>query len=787
LLVKDRDFLNCSQDLLVNVTNDPRSLLSSTAGQSLDSIDPRTGQSKCFHFGIMNAVRLAAGPNANGDYISNPAAVAGGGTLGRDLAGWQRIGGSLSQVIGLRPGQTPASNLATYLNLRAANPGVDDPRYGDRTFISPAERNSVFAQFSHEFSDAAEVYAEYLWNNRKSSQTSFRQFFPGSGAVGTALSAANAGNTFGVPVIPIMLFPLDGSQDVDFQRAVVGVTGNFSVGPFNDWTYDAFAQVTNSDAEYGSLSIYADRVFASTQAGSCNSALITLSGPTQCVNVRWTHPDVISKGYWGMTEQERSYLTSFDVGRTSYDQTTFGASVTGNLFSLPAGEVGAVFGVEHRKDEIDDIPGPVAIVTNSWGLTTAGRTKGEDTVQEVFAELEIPLLRDIPGIKRLSFNGSGRWTDYDSYGSDTTYKAGLNWQVMDALRLRGAIGTSFRAPALFEQFLANQVGFTGQLSVDPCINWDRSSNEVLRKNCAAAGVPGDYAALNTSSVTVLEGGGGKGVLSAETSENTTVGVVWTPEALPVSAAVDWWRIEIEDQVGLFGAGNIVGSCYNSPLYPNDPFCNLFTRSPNSSASRPNQILEVKNAYVNIAKQTVEGIDWTVRFDKRFGRTRFTAQALVSYNFVDSAKLFPTSSVVSDRGRPYNNTWVSSLDLRFERGPWTLNWNIDVFSSVTNDGFYGGDVFGGVGLPNCATVSAALAAYCVSAKYDQSASMHFQHDVSVRYRADKWEAIVGVNNLFDKDPPYYSVSSVGARIGNSISQSNYDVLGRRAFMNVGYRF
>ena len=370
-----------------------------------------------------------------------------------------------------------------------------------------------------------------------------------------------------------------------------------------------------------------------------------------------------------MSAEERAFLTTFDVGRTTYDQTTFGASVTGNAFSLPAGEVGVVFGVERRKDEIDDIPGPVAINNNAWGQTTAGRTVGEDTVQEVFTEVEVPLLRDLPAVKRLSFNGSFRWTDYDSYGSDTTYKAGLNWQVVDSIRLRGAHGTSFRAPALFEQFLANLVGFSAQLSVDPCINWSQSTRETIRKNCAAAGVPGDYAAVGSSSVTVLEGGGGKGVLSAETSNNTTIGLVWTPEELPISAAVDWWRIEIENQVGLFGAANIVGSCYNSPQYPNDPFCALFSRAPNNATDRANQILQVKNAYVNISNQIVEGTDWTVRFDKRFGKTRFTAQALVSYNFVDSQKLFPTSPNQSSRGLPYNNKWVSSLDLRFERGPW----------------------------------------------------------------------------------------------------------------------
>ena len=189
-------------------------------------------------------------------------------------------------------------------------------------------------------------------------------------------------------------------------------------------------------------------------------------------------------------------LFARDFGRTAYDQTTIGGSLTGKMFDMPAGAVSGVVGVEQRKDSIDDIPGPQSINSNAWGLTSAGRTKGSDTVKEAFTELEVPLISGEPLMKRLSFNGSFRYTNYDSYGSDTTWKAGLNWQLFDTLRLRAAKGTSFRAPALYELFLANQTSFSAQLSVDPCINWAQSSNPLIQKNCAAAGIPGDYAALN---------------------------------------------------------------------------------------------------------------------------------------------------------------------------------------------------------------------------------------------------------------------------------------------------
>jgi hypothetical protein len=42
-------------------------------------------------------------------------------------------------------------------------------------------------------------------------------------------------------------------------------------------------------------------------------------------------------------------------------------------------------------------------------------------------------------------------------------------------------------------------------------------------------------------------------------------------------------------------------------------------------------------------------------------------------------------------------------------------------------------------------------------------------------------------VFDKEPPVLSTGSGANRIGNAVAISNYDVLGRRAFATVNYRF
>ncbi len=157
--------------------------------------------------------------------------------------------------------------------------------------------------------------------------------------------------------------------------------------------------------------------------------------------------------------------------------------------------------------------------------------------------------------------------------SGETYKIGLTWEPIDDLMFRYTRGTSFRAPALFEQFLGAQSGFLGSGS-DPCDDYgglDPTSDLFL--NCDAE--IGDTTFNATNGVTVFSIGGEENDLSAETSENETIGFTWRPirniDGLgELSLAVDRFSIEVNDQVAQLGGGNILNICYNSPTRPSRP-------------------------------------------------------------------------------------------------------------------------------------------------------------------------------------------------------------------------
>ena len=790
LRVGDRDFMSCAQDRVENVTSNPNSVFFGTVGQPLDIIDPATGESKCFNLlgGVID--RLQTG----GRFIPDSTVTAGSGLPGftnvvNAAGGWRRVGLTYANVTsGLGAASTLQQRLNAWYGSQAIVPNNPAP-FAARTFNSPVTRKSAYLEGSWEFSPAFNVYAEALFNQRDSWQNSFRQIFPN-------VATANWSNPFGQISRSIVTIPTNQEQSVDFKRYVVGANGDFQGFGGNDWKYDIFIQRSESDAAYTGDIIYNDRVLATTGAGTCNQATITISGGT-CQQVNWFNPTTIKNGQFSAAES--AFLFGRETGSTKYTQTLYGASVNGNLFSLPAGVVAASLGFEGRKDSIDDTPGFNARNSNLWGSTSAGRTAGSDQVKEFFGEVEVPLLADTFLAKRLSLSGSARWTDYDSYGSDTTFKVGLNWQIVDSVRMRGSYGTSFRAPALFELYLANQTGFLGQTSVDPCINWDQSQDPQILANCAAVGLPNGW--LNPNSSALIVTGGGAGVLNAETSKAWTAGIVFTPKDWPLSIAADWWRIEVNNQVSQFGAGNIVSSCYGSEDFPNDPFCSLFDRD---TTGQPNQFLAdgvtpnpaynsqfgkittVRNSYVNISNQIAEGVDYNIRWQQKVGAYNFTANAQVTYMLAASSQIFKDFAADNDLDIIYSNKWVSSIDLRLERGPWTLNWSIDALSKASNDRLFGGDTFGWRGFADCGT-QATPTTTCVQARYDQTVNMHITHDVSVRYRGDKYSIIAGIQNVLNEDPPLLSTGSGALRQGNSIYLSNYDVLGRRFFVSADYRF
>jgi iron complex outermembrane receptor protein len=460
-------------------------------------------------------------------------------------------------------------------------------------------------------------------------------------------------------------------------------------------------------------------------------------------------------------------------GNTTYDQYQIVGILAGDLFSLPAGMVGTAIGLEYRDFSIDDQPSEASRSGDLWGETSALVTKGSNSVVEVFGEVEIPILAGLPAIESLTLNLSARAFDYDVGGSDSVWKAGLKWNVTPSFMLRSTAGTSYRAPALFEQFLGNQTGFLGQLGNDPCIDWGNSSNELIRRNCAADGIPPDYTGAG-SSILVISGGNADS-LESETSDAFTAGFVLTPQVTDLSIAVDYFDFEVNDQITQLGAGAILSGCYNAENFPN-AFCDLFTRRT-GDPQFPLNVAEVQDTFVNINEQRVKGIDLNLRWNQGFAIGNLVVEAQSTWVLENISRLFDPSEVQGFEeddvaGQVGSPEHVANLRATLERNDWSYNYYLQ-YVSETDDLDLGSEEITYFGFQN--------------ARRDLTMDAAFFHSISVYYEREKWDFLVGINNLFDEEPDVYSSGAFRNRRGNvPISATQYDYLGRRFFLRFTWR-
>jgi iron complex outermembrane receptor protein len=238
----------------------------------------------------------------------------------------------------------------------------------------------------------------------------------------------------------------------------------------------------------------------------------------------------------------------------------------------------------------------------------------------------IPLLADLPFVKNLNVNASVRYTDYASYGSDTTYKIAGEWEFFDGVGIRGSYGTSYRAPALAEQFLGATSGFIGSGS-DPCdadnfpanpANYS-SLQQTVAANCSSIGL--NVATFQQNSgITVFTRGGAETGLAAETSRNWSAGVVLRPKisgSTSLSLALDYFDIKVSNGVSSLGGGTILSRCYSDTAFtPTTGFCRFVSRDTNN-------ILTVTSGYVNLSVDIVKGFEFNGRFSTDVLGGRFT--------------------------------------------------------------------------------------------------------------------------------------------------------------------
>jgi iron complex outermembrane recepter protein len=804
---EDRDYSKCVDDYVFN----------GATGAVADYIDPATGKPKCYNGGFNGAIagsgttpgtwlpdstatattvgfrpdsiRLGATTPvpfgaSQGAIIGVPYCILPNGALLAQGNGVTPAAGAQNcTVILTRPGYRRAFtplNGTVGLPVGAAI-SYSGKFYNDRDIISPAERFTAYFRGAYDLDILGGVTASLtgFYNIRTSQQQSGAQLF-------FNVAASNVYNPFGNLMQPVIQRPADGEQEVHTYQAVAqfdGQTGNGLGGIFKNGTWDISAQFGRGDGEYDGTTIRGDRVAATLATtivgGVASCPAPTLSGGT-CVPINFFDPRVVAGNY---TPEEYEYLFgNGNVGKTLYDQTVVEGNYGGELFKLPSASevVRASVGFHWRDYRINDVPGPENLRNNTLLSSSAAITKGKDQVIEVYGEVEMPLIAKKPMFEELVVSLAGRYTKYDSYPESNTYKASLSWLITPEVRVRGGVGTSYKAPALFELFLGDQTAFLAQGSIDPCLNWGDSNNETIRTRCGAAGIPFDYNAAGGSSATIFQFGG-LGNLKDERAATANLGIIYQPQGIDLKIALDWSSVENTDQVAQFGAAAIVGACYAAP----DPalaaeFCNYFLRAAPNAASRPNQILLVESEYRNLSTQNQEEIAINIDYRKDFAFGRVIVASETTVGLKSEYQIFPGGAFITTLGDIGEPQFTNNTSISFTKKDWLFQWDINAIGRASNAKDFGPNPIP-VGFGNFYQQTGAP-----SILYKTYAETTIYHGISARYRSDAWTISGGVSNLFDEAPPAIS-TGVDNRLGRGALTSQYDLRGRAAYMSVTRRF
>jgi iron complex outermembrane recepter protein len=464
-------------------------------------------------------------------------------------------------------------------------------------------------------------------------------------------------------------------------------------------------------------------------------------------------------------------LQDFDFGTRKRTQQVASAYISGDtsdFFNGWAGPIGFTLGVENRKETGRFNYGANLNTSFNQGAESAPPIPPFIKVNEIFGELVVPILSDLPLVQQLNLEGAYRKSWYNkSVGPNRSYdtnKIGINWTVSDDLRLRATRQTVIRDANIGE--FANPVfsiPFANLRTVarlfpryagDPCVG---ATNSATITQCTLKGYKGAYDSNLPANLTGGYFFGGNANIKAETGKTFTVGGVFTPSFVPgFSLSVDWYKINIENAVGQIQPIDALTSCYITDPTANNPLCDAVTRDAVTG--------RIKDAFVddrNLAFIKQQGVDVDMKYaaDVPFGLPGrkwilgYTASIVTQYSIQRNAVLTPIDCKGSYGARCSSDlVTLVAPDFRHRA---TFTWDSEPLTVQMG--------WKRVGSVKDSTINSL--GFIPSYNY-------FDLNMSIRPPIDGLTLTFGIDNIFDKKPPL----PINPGAFNTFPDT-YDVLGR----------
>jgi outer membrane receptor protein involved in Fe transport len=575
-------------------------------------------------------------------------------------------------------------------------------------------------------------------------------------------------------------------------RGVLGTKGDLS----NVWSYDAYFQYGRTDYSQ----VYRNE-FSVSRLNNALNVVDVLNGVEvpagtpgavpMCRSVlAGTDPNCVPVDFFsgaGPSQAAIDYLNVFGVITGTTNEQVADANITGALGEMgiqtPWSDegVGVNVGVEYRKESLDLNPDQEFQTGDLAGqgaptLPVAGNFR----VLEAFGETQIPIIRHT-FIDELSLAAGYRKSYYKlgtgrTYSTDT-YKLSAEFAPVRDIRFRGAYNRAVRAPNIQELFAPQFVALDA--STDPCAGHVIDPTEY---GCIAQGMAAGTQTPENPAEQYNGLVGGNPDLSPEKATTKTLGVVLQPRFIPrLAATVDWYDIKVKGAIQGFGADAILLNCVNqSTASTPAASCALIHRAPGGSLWL-SPLGFVTDLPQNVGAVETKGIDGNISYSYRFGSLgTLSASAVGTYvqHFLTNDGLNPEYDCAGFYGATCGNPlphWRHKARLSFQMPSGIgLSFQWRYIGSVKHQGFSNDEVLHG-------------STPALNPKVPAQSYFDLAGTFTV---GDHYNLRLGVNNIFDKDPPVFTSSlgscAVATCNGNTYG-GTYDTLGRYFFAGATLNF
>jgi len=543
-------------------------------------------------------------------------------------------------------------------------------------------------------------------------------------------------------------------NNTDYYHAETGLSGSFATPWSNgkDWDWDVndsygVSKLRSRESEAITPNVYAaldSAVDPSTGNIVCRANLVSPGSYPGCQPLN-------AFGLGNASAAALAYIRGQEVFTVRNQMNIVSGNLRGDVGRTWAAPIAVALGAEYRTQKLtqwadsDPTKPPsfqfirgVPAGALEYNRFNTGAASGKVNVKEAYTEVQVPLAKDVPFAKALDLNGAVRYTKYSTSGSVITWKGGLSWAPIDAVRFRGTLSQDIAAPDLYNLYAGQQIVIAGLQD-------------------AHTGV--------TSQTTSIAGGNSE--LTPEKAKTLTIGTIVSP-LQGFTTSIDYYKIRISNAITTIGAAQLIADCEASN--GTSPECGRIIRPlPFSDRSAANYPTQVITSPINAAQQNQSGIDLEMRYQtplsdfiSGWGGNVFAdlyVTRLLKEETKSTANLPYRRDLGYASGDIFFPRWKGSMTAGYRNGPYTVQLTERATGSVGKSDIQvyalGQNVWENVWYTS------------ITGSYDFS---------------DHFEGFLFVNNLFNRLPP------VGAQATHPGFQNTYmpmyDIVG--AYITIGLR-